>query len=267
LQQLATIRSSLALDIQAYYNSVVREMNRTPWRRSGAPVLASDIAIQVRVVKKAGHVRRISRGEHERDDERERGKFRSDVDPETAALYELPTTEDPEIVEWTQERELLTKAMILGGPGGGKTFLTQTTAFDLAKRGLDEWARQSRSLEQLPLLVCLPLEDVARADLPASLAEALLFLLRGRQFAVSAVLDGWLRRGFARPECWLILDALNQLGERAGLKPRLLSIDHLQWKCKVILTCRTASYSSGEFPWDREITMRWRPRMRERSAG
>jgi hypothetical protein len=80
--------------------------------------------------------------------------------PETAALYEEPLKRRKEAA-WADERENIQRAVILGAPGGGKTFLTQTTSLDLARAGLQSLKERTKSMRELPCPVCLNLEDLA----------------------------------------------------------------------------------------------------------
>jgi HEAT repeat protein len=168
------------------------------------------------------------------------------MDPSIAALYEQPIGEKEE-APWEQERLNLQRAVILGAPGGGKTFLTQTTALALAKQGLEEREKRSTPLNQLPLPIRVDLNDLASESGSDDLLDILAPLV-SKNYKLPA-LEPWLRGNLKADNCWLILDALDQVDSNrlVGLARRLESIR--DWKCHALITCRKANYNRADIPW------------------
>jgi len=250
LAELVSARSQLAEAVARYYRSLIDKVDGTPWYRAGVQIRASAMAIPARVLKEDTRPPRQPGPGRERDEEREESLRRAGVDPEIAGLYEEPTRlKRQEEVRWDQERLQLHRAVILGAPGGGKTFLAWITALELAQQGLQELADRSTPLDQLPLPICLELDDLARDGQLNDLADAFAALLRERY--VVAGLERWLRRNFATNNCWLILDALDQVepAHHARMRDRLTVIETHGWQCRVLLTCRTANYDRSDIPW------------------
>jgi predicted NACHT family NTPase len=297
--QLVSERSELANSLFGYYETVIDKVGTTPWYRPvvGKPneteaVHVSRVAIPVRVLKKVLKPRRerFPGAEGGREEEARRGRWGNEyVDPRTAHFYEEPQAdEDTEEVPWSRERKNseARRVVVLGGPGGGKTFLSQLTAVELAEDGLAKLRDRRVPLDELPLPVWFDLEslaDAAAVDDPAFESTAqvsagqsdavpwpasrFLALLRDN-YGITGSLADWLSQPtdrsrileqplaqtaklcrLATSRCWLILDALDQVTE--SKLPRLWkllgAIETQKWECKVVLTCRTANYVKP--PW------------------
>jgi hypothetical protein len=244
----------LARGVRAYLEGLRERLDRTPWRDLGDPegrlIAVTRIAVPIRVLKKVIRARvRREAGEAELPEPVARP--RRYVDPEVARYYEEPAEyeESRESVLWEWEMGQVRRGVILGAPGGGKTFLTQWTALRLAEeslKGLDE----GTPLEDLPLPVHVELPRLAKhlggapeEALGACLAEA--FPAEGGEAALRRVLA--LLRD--RDKGWLILDAWDQVpeGERGALREWLGAVEG--WRCRVVLTCRTARYNRHGLPW------------------
>jgi predicted NACHT family NTPase len=176
---------------------------------------------------------------------------RRPVDPEVARYYEEPVEyeEARESVLWEREMGQVRRGVILGAPGGGKTFLTRWTALRLAEESLKR-LDEGTPLEDLPLPVHVELPRLAKHlggtpedALGACLAEA--FPAEGGEAALRRVLA--LLRD--RDKGWLILDAWDQVpeGEWGALREWLRAVDG--WQCRVVLTCRKARYDEHALPW------------------
>jgi HEAT repeat protein len=250
LEQVVTVRSQLALAIEEYYRKLIEKADRTPWFRAGERISASAVAIPARVLKEAMRPRREPGARGERDVEGENLRRRAGVDPNIASLSEEAIGEKRrEESPWGQERLLLQRAVVLGAPGGGKTFLAQTTALELARHGIQELESRSKPLDQLPLPIWVELNDLAREAKPDDLLDLLVALVSKRSAAPA--LENWLRRHLPRSNCWLILDALDQVepAHRVRLKQRLESIETRSWQCRALLTCRKVNYDRSAIPW------------------
>ncbi len=288
-QQLVDVRSELASSLLNYYQTVIDKVGTTPWRRPSATDLNHDEAVRVgqvripvRVLKKVIRMRRPSlEGRSGRDEEAQRGRQSNEyVNPQTARFYEeAAADEETEEVLWSRERADSTnrRIVILGGPGGGKTFLTRLTAIEIAEDGLAKLRDRKVPLEELPLPIWLDLESLADAAAIDRIAlgsgswpENSFRTLFSNNMNMPPVLVDWLAassssdetmgRGhgglgapsrLGGPRCWLILDALDQVPEhkRPHLWKLLEALDAQGWKCRVVLTCRTANYTKP--PWHR----------------
>lgn len=241
--------------VRAYLEALKDRLDRTPWHDpQGNLITVTRIAVPMRVLKKVVRRKARLRGESpagEPEPGRERSTRRPRyVDPEVARYYEEPVEyeETRESVRWEQEMAHVRRAVILGAPGGGKTFLTRWTALRLADESLQRVG--STRLEDLPLPLHVELPRLAAAlqsregldALRECVAEA--FPLRAGS-AFRKVLDllpespGW----------WLILDAWDQVSDRdwGVLREWLRSVEG--WKCRVVVTCRTSRYDRQVLPW------------------
>ena len=252
-------RSQRAEAIRGYYEWLIDRLDRTPWHRPGGdPLLARQVAVPARVWKevpesRSGKARpgeppgkgegRISGGE-------EPERLREMIDREIAALYEEPAREkQTEEVPWEREwRHLRRPVVVLGAPGGGKTFLTQATALALAEEGLKTWEGRDKGLEELPLPVQLDLDALGKLDRNLSLEDAMVELIL-RDGPPLSHLKAWIREQLPTQNCWLMLDALDQVKDEARVQSALLKIEAAKWKCRVVVTCRTANYAPGKLPW------------------
>jgi HEAT repeat protein len=249
VKQLVAVRSSLTEAIKGYYKALIKEADRTPWhRKRGVSVSASAIAIRARVLKEDTRPKREPSPESDRDGYRKESPWWLRVDPNIAAVNEQPSGEKEES-PWDQETLLLRRAVIVGGPGGGKTFLTQTTALELARQGLQELENRSTALDQLPLPIWIELNDLASEAGRDDLAKLLVALARRR--CEAPALESWLRKSLPSNNCWLILDALDQVKPDyvIRLKRLLASVETQGWQGRMLVTCRKANYNRQDIPW------------------
>ncbi len=251
LAQLVGVRSQMAEALHHYYRAVIERLDRTPWFRGGEAVRASRIAVPARVLKedtRPGPERPGHRpGEDERGDRAERPL----MDPEIAALYEEPTRQKrQEEVPWTRERLRLRRAIVLGAPGGGKSFFTDMTAVEIARDALRQLDEHRAAIDVLPVPIHVELAALAARDLPRDPADALLAVLAQTLAPWPRLLEH-IRPRLRTETAWLILDALDQVEEadRSHLRARLAAIGAQQWRCRVILTCRVANYDRAFIPW------------------
>jgi HEAT repeat protein len=259
--------SGLVHEVIEYLTGLVDNLDTTPWYRDGQPIRANTIAIPARIIKEEvekeeeveeEEVEKLSEHPSFPSNFREEGRkpkkekepayFR--VDAELAKLYEEPAqVKRKTIVPWEHERQLMQRAVIIGAPGGGKSFLTNITAINVAQKTLVQLRRQA-PLDSLSIPVHLELADLAQQGLPAEPAEAVLQLLQ-QKYTLSVRLVEWVRTKLATDRCWLILDALDQVPEadRPQLRRRLEAMETKRWQCHVVLTCRTANYERSWIPW------------------
>jgi hypothetical protein len=251
LEQLVNVRSQVAEDLQRYYERLIDTLDLTPWHRRGNLIRASEVAIPARVLKEETKPARARMPGRDSEDERDKEPARDFVDPEIAALYEEPTgLKRREEVAWKDERRHVKRAVVIGAPGGGKSFLTEITAVDLAQESLQLLQEQRASLDGLPFPVHVELSALAQPGLSADPGDALMQLLK-QKYDPSPRLEAWMRAKLRTEQCWLILDALDQVEEpnRPHLTNRLKAVETQGWRCRVVLTCRTANYDRAQVPW------------------
>jgi len=264
---LVSVRSQQAQSIASYYEALIDKLDRTPWYRSTEVIRLSSIVIPVRVLKEETRSPGDFAAGMKAEKDREAPLSRHKVDPEIAALYEEPIKRRKEAA-WELERENIRRAVVLGPPGGGKTFLTQATGLDRAHEGLRNLKNRSRPLHELPCPVCLDSEDLPQVELSLAetntfqaevpgvddLAESLLRLVT-RKYGFSPRFEPWFRERLSSPDFWLILDALDQVkpAQLSCLTAWLVAIDSKlkskKWNCRVLLTCRAGNYDRGMIPW------------------
>ena len=229
LAQAVAVRSQLASGLIAYYDALIERLDRTPWSHEDGLVRATEVAVPICVYKQVSDKERRRRQDAETRP--------SDLDPELAALYEQPTR-GGEIVDWKREQRRISRAVVLGGPGSGKSMLTQLTALGLAQSARDDLVIQRRDVEQIPLVVHLPLPALALLQQPDF-----------GQLAPAAA--GYVVARLNHPQTWLILDGLDEVdpGHRPSLDACLRQVDTLRWRSRLLLTCRPANYERGHVPW------------------
>ena len=247
LAQAVAVRGQLASGLIAYYDTLIERLDRTPWSHDDGLVRATDVAVPIRVYKQVTDADKRRRQDEERRP--------SDLDPELVALYEQPTR-GGEIVDWSREQRRVNRAVILGGPGSGKSMLTQIAALGLAQSARDDLKAQRREVDQVPLVVHLPLPALAQPGLPAGLGEAVLALLQQPDYGkLAPTAAGYVAARLAHPQTWLILDGLDEVdpNHRPSLDARLRQADTQRWHSRLLLTCRPADYERGHLPW-RQLT-------------
>jgi HEAT repeat protein len=244
---LVQVRSTLAESIAAYYAALLLHIDQLPW----AGRRASDLAIPVRVLKESAVLResqpRSGDGPHERR------PAERHVDQELARVYEEPTRRSLP-VQWEHERERIERCVVIGPPGGGKTFLTVMTAIDLARQGQFELNERTLALDELPLPFWFELKTLGEGPL----RDPAQFLLDRLQVAYTGQLPPgqWLCSQFSQRNCWLILDGLDELdaSQARQLRGFLESVQVAGWQCRLLLTCRTADYNASALPWRGPVT-------------
>jgi hypothetical protein len=233
----------LARRVQEYLGKLRDELDRTPWSDpTGSLIPVSRVAVEVRVLKKVVRPSGSDRGRLPEP--------RRYVDPELAPYYEAPGyVVDREEVAWADEMERVRRAVVLGAPGGGKSFLTRWAVLQLADRVQGALA-QGQPLGETPLPVHIELPALART--PHSRAEDVI-VQRLQELGAGQFAQGLVRLLKENDKAWLVLDALDQVPEDRwpAVEGWLRELEG--WECRVVLTCRTARYTRDLIPW-REVT-------------
>lgn len=264
LSQLVSLRSQLTEQVEDYCVRLIKELNQIPWLRQSTRTAASATAVPVRIFKEStrpdppegGGFREGGPSSPEgggNDELARREVARHDTDPETARLYEEPGASETrrEEVPWLQEQSQVRRAVVLGGPGSGKSFLTQTTAIDLARATLDALQNCRARLDNLELPLHCTLARFAAAGRPDDDAAAALLGLVKNDFSPASCFLAWLKQRLTSRTTWLILDALDEVreGHSDTLIGRLRAIESQCWQSRVLLTCRPANYAREHVPW------------------
>jgi HEAT repeat protein len=253
VKQAAEAASGIARQLKVYYEALISRLDNTPWRHTdGSTVTVRNIAIPVQVLMEEKPLY-----PELEDSERQEGEeepARRYMDPEIARYYEEPAGEKrKQLVRWDNERGKAQRAVILGAPGGGKSFLAALTAISLAEQGLKS-LQEGIPLEELPLPVHLDLTDLAKT-LESGNEELQAILLGNiREHSphdLGPSFWSWLGECLRTGQGWLILDALDQVPQplRPALHSWLENLENQRWLCHRILTCRTPNYDRSWLPW------------------
>jgi hypothetical protein len=140
--------------------------------------------------------------------------------------------------------------MVLGGPGSGKSFLTQITAIDLAQEVIKSVVEGRADFETLALPVHFTLTNFSKLELDADPTKAVLSLLQN-EWAPAPCFLTWLAQRLRSRSTWLLLDALDEVPEsqRSTLTDRLRALDGRAWQTRLLLTCRPANWAREQIPW------------------
>jgi HEAT repeat protein len=156
----------------------------------------------------------------------------------------------PGAAEWTKVRLTLKRAVLLGVPGSGKSWLLQDEARRVAREQLALLQARAHAPGALVVPIYLRLGAVAEEPLSgdADICEALIHLLQ-RDYPLSEQLASWLRQQLLGPRCLLLLDALDEVTqERQGTLRAALQWLAAHSRCRMLLTSRCAGYQEAPFP-------------------
>lgn len=262
LQDATRYVQGLPRAFECYYQQLIEGLDATGWEdHRGEPVRVRSVKVPIHVLKEERSIRgpdRLDAGFGGRPqtgpsagERSDRDRTRQYVDPEVARLYEQGVEERRERVPWSRERRSIRRALILGGPGGGKSFLTQLTAIELAEEGLAKLG-QGDPIEQLPIPihVSLPVATQDHRSLEDAALARVREILAGKIEAdVTEELCGYLSGPDHVGQHWLVLDALDQVKQdrlevtRGWLREPWPTSGTAQ--PRLIVTCRRGNYEGG----------------------
>ncbi len=222
-----------AFAVKNYLETLVAQLDETPWYRSGRRLCASDLFTQLQVlVHKPPEERQ--RQEHEKQ-EREDEKL-SPYEAVRASHYELPEhRETKEAISWEEfvRRSTGQRVALIGAPGSGKTFSTRYWARQVA---LDALERLKRG-EPITNLTA-PFWITARRLAEASSTAA--NLTDGMPALCSATPEAhaWLRQALDEGRCLIVVDALDELQPQHEQAFRQIALHLERLRGTVVVTCR-----------------------------
>jgi hypothetical protein len=260
--ELCGSRSQLAEAVGNYYEGLIEELDKKlPWPRRGTKVKVTEIDIPVRIykeeiIRESGKGGLTSGTQTQGDDPRYLQLF------ERESLFKVRRE-----VPWEQELPVIQRAVIVGEPGGGKSFLTYLAAINLAKAELVRLNGRAVSLDQLQLPLHYELNKLTEAA--TSDIEELFSRDISRYFpTVSSVPEAFRQWYVARlqtAQCLLILDALDQVEGplMSRVEALLRAFETKGWQTKVIITCRRLNWREDQFrkmvPWLRVMEYEMAP--------
>lgn len=244
-ESLFGVRSDLAAELIAWYEAVIDYFDRTEWKRPGVGTIRlRDILVDTKVYREVREKRGGTEGRPNRDS-------RSDFDPVRARINEdADLARRPEVVLWKDEISDLNirHAVILGGPGSGKSVLSAAMMIQIAEEALDRLNRRLIDIDQSLLPIFIKMEDLAAAGPSSQRAETAINILR-QYLPVGRSLATWMQRKLFSKQATWVLDGLDQVGGAGPIRSAddwLTSIGESE--CRAVVTCRTQSFTAQRAP-------------------
>jgi HEAT repeat protein len=258
---LLDIRSQLVRDLIVWYRALIDHSNKIEWRRGDlGPLTLKTLLVNVGVFKE-----RWQRLEHAQQDTDHvcqlPGRYgedgqqdldleldTADMDPAIARVQErLVRRTRPMRVPWKDQLPMRENAVILGGPGGGKSILAAATALQTAEEELEKLVYNRADLNSVKLPVFIKLQYFPRGIAAASLDEIVVSMMR-RFLPLTPRLEKWIKGKLFTKECLWILDGLDQVsGDNAGDVDKWLE-EIEKSPSKAVVTCRTQGFASRRAP-------------------
>lgn len=169
-----------------------------------------------------------------------------------AEMYELeegPATREETLVDWEDTRHHFDRAIILGDPGFGKSWLLRYEGRCLAREQLLRFQEGPVDEEDICLPIHTRLGTLAETleEKDPDLLKAILLVVQ-REYDIPDRFVLWMRRIIPTAQCVLLLDALDEVDE--DKKQRLIdALGRLaeNGECRIFLTSRIAGYRKAPF--------------------
>lgn len=154
------------------------------------------------------------------------------------------------VVEWGTVRSEIKRAIILGDPGFGKSWLLRYEGRQLAQEQIARLQTGKQTPNEIIFPVHLRLATLAKKlvenpsnDIRETIVDILQF-----EYALSEQLVIWIKHIVVSSQCVLLLDALDEVTE--AQKPELFAAlkgfaEHTH--CRILLTSRIAGYTGAPF--------------------
>lgn len=160
------------------------------------------------------------------------------------------TLKNPGVVEWEDVRTGLDRAVILGDPGFGKTWLLNHEGRKIAREQLEALNGNGTHEREIVLPIHLRLPSLAQEMVRtgAGVTETIMALLV-REFRPSQFFESWVCEHLSTPNCVLLLDGLDEITEvqRADFADKF-SLFCKETHCRILITSRIVGYRSAPFP-------------------
>lgn len=253
--------------VEKYFRDLMAGLAETVWRRPkvNRPVRMEDVMVPVRIRMQN---RVLSSKIDDCAGSREHAAAQGDVftsstssvrsnswaecsraDASISTLYEEPIQGTERY--WDDIMPLVHRAVVLGGPGGGKTFLARHITHCLAGAGLDRLQNPALDPSQVDFPILITAEELARGG--GAAAHDLVLDLLEQKFHISFELRSWVRARLQTMNCWLMIDALDEVTEqnRPRLTKALAELGKLG--TRLICTCRIATFRADQYSQSRLI--------------
>jgi HEAT repeat protein/DNA-binding winged helix-turn-helix (wHTH) protein len=153
-------------------------------------------------------------------------------------------------VPWSRAITRLSRAVVIGLPGEGKTLLTQITARRLAEDALGSLEADPKLLSRLTIPIYLPCARVATHSTVAQAvaSEIERFLCEQEPQSVIELVKTVIVTSLREGRAFLLLDALDEVASGSDVRQPLLS---LHASCRVLVTSRPSAAWHAHLPLGR----------------
>jgi HEAT repeat protein len=166
-----------------------------------------------------------------------------------ADMYEQLEETEAIVVDWDSLRGVLKRAVILGDPGFGKSWLLQHEGRQVIREQLDKLQKSKHIQDEVILPIHLRLATLAKkfAEDSTDLREAIVNVLQ-LEYDLSKRFVTWVKQRIVSSQCLLLLDALDEVAEER-IPELLAALKRLaeQTQCRMLLTSRIAGYTGVPF--------------------
>jgi HEAT repeat protein len=242
-------------ELPAYYPQQLRQTGGT---------IFDEIRQTVQVVKDRARFRQWAEEERQRamgqfDDARRYIPYKSR--PEMEGYYGKQQTPEPPM-DWETAAAVYPRAVILGDPGFGKSWLLRYEARRLSRQALTQ-LDAGATLDEIQLPILTRLADVARAAKTRTVTEALATLAgrSGQDNALSAAFSLWVAQHLKNGKCVVLLDAWDEVAQEPAPPNEGLSRAEVAEKLshfsapRVLLTSRGAGYTGSPIANAQELEL------------
>jgi len=252
LEDLIGIRSALTEEVLVYLKNLAKKSAELPkyypehLREESVTTTPFDNLRQtVQVVTNRGRFDQWLAQERER-------LVREGFDPDSIAYSPrrgMPEKEEegdrqPEVevetLDWDERAgKRFMRAVILGDPGFGKSWLLRYEARRLARKAIEALEQNSQAISDILLPVFRRLSDLASPD--NALEEVLLGLLKEEH---SEAFCSFVRSKLSTDGCVLLLDAWDEVSDKPSLKKRVETFARRFIRPRILLTSRIVGYET-----------------------
>jgi hypothetical protein len=271
---LVSIRSVLAIELMEYS----RRLSDAPLKHEDAPRYMGErsprqVYVSPDVVKRELKAQLEQKAEKSHDTQGHPDQPPVRIDLPTGALeigehlYGEHVQETDRRVSWRDEasdHQFGTwRAVVLGPPGQGKSWLVEMTASNVAQVAYRHLHDQSMNIAQIPLVVSVPLPELSkfrsgegenpgetlRRALAATVSK--LYEQDSEEKKSCGKAARYLAEHAHERRTWLILDALDEVSEGDDLRCLYSLLGALRsWHCRVLITSRPYGYERRALPFD-----------------